>query len=118
MSGATLVDLKGGADIKNQSMGLMRAVFTSCEPLRREPEGSQPRPVAPSVCNLKDADLTDVVLMGSDLSGANLTGARSRARTSRTSMSAEPAHWSQGSVRGKDWAERLNVDRAVTQATN
>ncbi len=69
--------------------------------------------------NLKDADLTGVVLMGSDLSGANLTGATvTGADFKNVDVSGARLIDLQGQSEAKDWAERVNIDRAVTQASD
>lgn len=114
MSGATLVDLKGGADIKNQSMGLMRAVFTSVNLTGANLKGANLGRSRLEYADLKDADLTDVVLMGSDLSGANLTGA-TVAGTDFKNVDVSGARLidPKGQDRAKDWAGRVNADRAV-----
>ena len=84
LSGAMLVNLKGGADIKNQSMGLMRAVFVSV--------------------NLSGANLTGATVAGADFRNVDVSGARLVALKGQDSA--------------KDWAARVNVDRAITQASN
>ncbi|GJE38681.1 pentapeptide repeat-containing protein [Methylobacterium persicinum] len=119
MSGATLIDLKGGADIKNQSMGLMRAVFTSVNLSGANLRGANLGRSRLEFANLKDADLTDVVLMGSDLSGANLTGATvTGADFKNVDVDSAKLIDLKGQADTKDWSERVNADRAVTQASN
>ncbi|WP_375275591.1 pentapeptide repeat-containing protein, partial [Methylorubrum thiocyanatum] len=116
---APLVDLKGGADIKNQSMGLMRAVFTSVNLSGANLRGANLGRSRLEYANLKDADLTGVVLMGSDLSGANLTGATvTGADFKNVDVSGARLINLKGQSEAKDWAERVNIDRAVTQASN
>ncbi|MCJ2087733.1 pentapeptide repeat-containing protein [Methylobacterium sp. E-005] len=119
MGGATLVDLKGGADIRNQSMGLMRAVFTSVNLAGAHLKGADLGRSRLEYADLKDADLTDVVLMGSDLSGANLTGATiAGADFKNVDVSGARLIDLRGQDSAKDWAERVNADRAITRAPN
>lgn len=119
MRGATLVDLKGGADIKNQSMGLMRAVFVSVNLAGANLRGANLGRSRLEYADLKDADLTDVVLMGSDLSGANLTGATVAGADFRNvDVSGARLIDLKGQDSTKDWSARVNADRAITQAAN
>jgi uncharacterized protein YjbI with pentapeptide repeats len=119
MSGATLVDLKGGADIKNQSMGLMRAVFVSVNLTGANLKGANLGRSRLEYANLTNADLTDVVLMGSGLSGANLTGATvSGADFKNVDVSGARLVSLKGQDSAKDWAARVNADRAITRASN
>ncbi|MDO9426827.1 MAG: pentapeptide repeat-containing protein [Methylobacterium sp.] len=119
MAGATLVDLKGGADIKNQSMGLMRAVFVSVNLKGANLKGANLGRSRLEYADLTDADLTDVVLMGSDLSGANLTGATvSGADFKNVDVSGARLVSLKGQDSAKDWSARVNVDRAITQSTD
>ncbi|ACS40351.1 MULTISPECIES: pentapeptide repeat-containing protein [Methylobacteriaceae] len=119
MSGATLVDLRGGADIKNQSMGLMRAVFVSVNLSGANLKGANLGRSRLEYANLTDADLTDAVLMGSDLSGANLTGATVAGADFRNvDVSGARLVALKGQDSAKDWAARINVDRAITRARN
>lgn len=119
MSGATLVDLRGGADMKNQSMGLMRAVFVSVNLSGANLKGANLGRSRLEFANLTDADLTDVVLMGSDLSGANLTGA-TIAGTDFKNVDVTGARLVslKGQDSAKDWSARVNADRAITQTAN
>jgi uncharacterized protein YjbI with pentapeptide repeats len=67
----------------------------------------------------KATDLTDVVLMGSDLSGANPTGATvAGADFKNVDISGARLIDLRGQSEAKDWAERVNVDRAINQAIN
>ncbi len=67
----------------------------------------------------KATDLTDVVLMGSDLSGANPTGATvAGADFKNVDISGARLIDLRGQSEAEDWAERVNVDRAITQAIN
>ncbi|MGH1570898.1 pentapeptide repeat-containing protein [Methylobacterium sp. P31] len=116
MSGATLVDLKAGADIKNQSMGLMRAVFTSVNLSGAKLKGADLSRSRLEYADLRGADLTDAVLMGSDLSGANLTGATiAGADFKNVDVSGARLIALKGQDTAKDWAQRVNADRAITQ---
>ena len=119
MSGATLVDLKGGADMKNQSMGLMRAVFVSVNLSGANLKGANLGRSRLEFANLTDADLTDVVLMGSDLSGANLTGATiAGADFKNVDVTGARLVSLKGQDSTKDWSARVNADRAITQTAN
>ncbi|MGH1574996.1 pentapeptide repeat-containing protein [Methylobacterium sp. P31] len=116
MSGATLVDLKAGADIKNQSMGLMRAVFTSVNLSGANLRGADLGRSRLEYADLRAADLTDAVLMGSDLSGANLTGATvAGADFKNVDVSGARLIALKGQDTAKDWAQRVNADRAITR---
>lgn len=118
MSGAMLVDLKGGTDIRNQSMGLMRAVFTSVNLSGANLKGADLGRSRLEYADLKDADLTDVVLMGSDLSGANLTGATvAGADFKNVDVSGAKLLDLKGEASAKGWAQRVNADRAVTRVS-
>lgn len=115
LSRARLVDLKGGADIKNQSMGLMRTVFTSVNLEGANLKGANLGRSRLDYANLKGADLTDVVLMGSDLSGANLTGATvAGADFKNVEVSGARLLSLKGQDSAKDWAAMINADRAIT----
>lgn len=119
MSGATLVDLRGGADIKNQSMGLMRAVFVSVNLTGANLKGANLGRSRLEYADLTDADLTDVMLMGSDLSGANLTGATVTGADFRNvDVSGARLIGLKGQDGAKDWSARVNVDRAITRSAN
>jgi uncharacterized protein YjbI with pentapeptide repeats len=119
MAGATLVDLKGGADIRNQSMGLMRAVFVSVNLRGANLKGADLGRSRLEYADLTDADLTDVVLMGSDLSGANLTGATvSGADFKNVDVSGARLVSLKGQDSTKDWSARVNADRAITRTSD
>ena len=119
MSGATLVDLKGGADIKNQSMGLMRAVFASVNLVGREPEGGRPRPVPAGICqpegrrpDRRGADGLGPVGGEPDRRHGHGRGLQERRRQRRPLVDLK------GQAEAKDWAERVNADRAITRASD
>ena len=115
MSGATLVDLNGSADMKNQSMGLMRAVFVSVNLKGANLKGANLGRSRLEYADLTDADLTDAVLMGSDLSGANLTGATITGTDFKNvDVSGARLLDLKGQDNAKDWAARVNADRAIT----
>lgn len=119
MSGATLVDLKGGADLKNQSMGLMRAVFVSVNLKGANLKGANLGRSRLEYADLTDADLTDVVLMGSDLSGANLTGATvAGADFKNVEVGGARLQSLKGQDSAKGWSALINADRAITDKTN
>ena len=116
LSGATLVGLRGGADIRNQSMGLMRAVFTSANLEGADLTGANLGRSKLDFANLRGANLTDAVLIGSDASGVDLTGA--------TVVGADFANVDVGGaklrgLKGQDLAKGsgalVNADRAITQ---
>ena len=119
MSGATLVDLKGGADLKNQSMGLMRAVFVSVNLKGANLKGANLGRSRLEYADLSDADLTDVVLMGSDLSGANLTGATiAGADFKNVEVSGARLVSLKGQDSAKGWSALVNADRAITDKSD
>ncbi|MFD1303759.1 pentapeptide repeat-containing protein [Methylobacterium marchantiae] len=69
--------------------------------------------------DLIDADLTDVVPMGADLSGATLTGAALAGADFRNvDVSGTRLVSLKGQDSAKDWSARVNVDRAIIQASN
>jgi uncharacterized protein YjbI with pentapeptide repeats len=119
MAGATLVELNGGAGIKNQSTGLMRAVFVSVNLKGANLKGANLARSRLEYADLNDADLTDVVMMGSDLSGANLTDVTvSGADFNDVNVSDARLVSLKGQDSTKDWSARVNVDRAITQVSN
>jgi uncharacterized protein YjbI with pentapeptide repeats len=63
-----------GADMRNQSMGLMRAVFKSANLERLNGRGADLSRVDLEFADLKGADLTGASLKNAQLGGANLTG--------------------------------------------
>ena len=115
MRRATLVDLQGGADIRNQSMGLMRAVFVSVDLSGANLRGANLGRARLEFADLEDADLTNAVLMGSDLSGANLTGATvAGADFGNVEVTGARLIDLRGQDNAKGWATRVNADRAIT----
>ena len=63
------------ADMKNQSMGLMRGVFRSTDLEGASFENANMARVVLEYARLRGANLRDANLMGSELAGADLTGA-------------------------------------------
>ncbi|BCM85695.1 pentapeptide repeat-containing protein [Methylobacterium indicum] len=114
MRGATLVGLRGGADLRNQSMGLMRAVFVSVNLSGANLTGADLGRARLDFANLAGADLTDVALTGADLSGADLTGATVAGADFRSvDVGGAKLVDLKGQDRARDWAQRVNADRAV-----
>jgi uncharacterized protein YjbI with pentapeptide repeats len=80
LSGANFANAKMGADMKNQSMGLMRADLSGSNLSEANFSGADlsralMRFADLTGANLSGANLTGVDLSGADLSGADLTGA-------------------------------------------
>ena len=72
--GASIADANLGADMRNQSMGLMRAVLKSANLERLNARGADLSRVDLEFSSLKDADLTGASLKRAQLGGADLTG--------------------------------------------
>src|SRR5215472_17255310 len=70
LSGANFTEAKMGADMRNQSMGLMRTDLAGANLAKADLSRAAMR-----FANLVGADLSGSNLSGADLSGANLTGA-------------------------------------------
>jgi uncharacterized protein YjbI with pentapeptide repeats len=118
LSGATLIDLKGGADMKNQSMGLMRTVFTSANLEGANLRGADLGRARLDFAILRGADLTDAILTGSDFSGADVTGATiAGADFTNVDVSGAKLRQLKGEDKAKAWGARVNADRALTQPT-
>ncbi|WP_099900550.1 pentapeptide repeat-containing protein, partial [Methylobacterium frigidaeris] len=116
MSGAILADLKGGADIKNQSMGLMRTVFVSVNLSGANLRGADLGRARLDFADLRGADLTGAVLMGADLSGADLTGATvAGAEFRNADVGGARLLGLKGEDRALGWAERVNAERAIAR---
>src|SRR4029079_4417704 len=75
MKGANFKDADVSADMKNQSMGLMRGVFRSTDLDGASFENANMARVVLEYARLRDANLRNANLMGSELAGADLTGA-------------------------------------------
>ena len=72
---AIFVGASLGADMQNQSMGLMRGVFKKADLEGADLSGADLSRVDFEFANLRDADLTGANLMRASLGGADLTGA-------------------------------------------
>ena len=75
MQGAKFVDALMGADMKNQSMGLMRAELSSANLAGADFSGADLRHALMRFTKLMGANLAGANLAKADLSGANLTDA-------------------------------------------
>jgi uncharacterized protein YjbI with pentapeptide repeats len=75
LEGAILRNLRAGADMRNQSMGLMNARLKSARLDHADLTGADLSRADLSFAHLADAKLTGAKLIGADLSGADLTGA-------------------------------------------
>jgi uncharacterized protein YjbI with pentapeptide repeats len=75
LSGADFSHAMMGADMKNQSMGLMRTDFSGANLASANFTAADLGRAALRFANLTGANLTDANLTGADLSGADLTGA-------------------------------------------
>jgi uncharacterized protein YjbI with pentapeptide repeats len=72
--GASMVGANLGADMRNQPMGLMRAVLKSANLERLDARGADLSRVDLEFASLKGADLTGASLKSAQLGGADLTG--------------------------------------------
>src|SRR5260370_677353 len=72
--GASIADAQLGADMRNQSMGLMRTVLKSANLERLNARGADLSRVDLEFASLKGADLTGASLKSAQLGGADLTG--------------------------------------------
>src|SRR5215813_10172566 len=72
--GASIANAHLGADMRNQSMGLMRAVLKSAKLDQLNARGAVMSRVDLQFASLKGADLTGASLKGAQLGGADLTG--------------------------------------------
>jgi uncharacterized protein YjbI with pentapeptide repeats len=72
---ASFAGAKMGADMRNQSMGLMRTDLSSANLAGANFAGADLGRALLRFANLAGANLTGASLVGADLSGANLTGA-------------------------------------------
>jgi len=75
LSGANFTDAKMGADMKNQSMGLMRTDLSGADLSGTNFSRADLGRALMRFANLTGANLSGAVLTGADLSGADLTGA-------------------------------------------
>ena len=73
--GASIADAHLGADMRNQSMGLMRAVLRSANLEGLNARNADLSRVDLEFASLKGADLTGASLKNAQLGGADLTGA-------------------------------------------
>jgi uncharacterized protein YjbI with pentapeptide repeats len=103
------------ADMKNQSMGLMRGVFKSADLEHASFRDANLARVVLDYAQLDNADLTGANLMGSELGGANLTGANV---TGANFSGADVNSARLLKLTGRDTATGLasakNLDRAFT----
>lgn len=76
LEGANLSDLKAGADMRNQPMGLIRIVLTNASMKGAKLIGADLSRGDLSYADLREADLTRANLTRVNLTGANLTGAK------------------------------------------
>ena len=75
LSGANFANAKMGADVKNQSMGLMRADLSGSNLSGANFSGADLSRALMRFADLTGANLSGANLTGADLSGADLTGA-------------------------------------------
>jgi uncharacterized protein YjbI with pentapeptide repeats len=76
LEGANLSDLKAGADMRNQPMGLIRIVLTNASLKGAKLIGADLSRGDLSYADLREADLTRANLTRVNLTGANLGGAK------------------------------------------
>jgi len=75
LTGANFSHAMLGADMRNQSMGLMRTEFSGAKLAHADFAGADLGRALLSFADLSGANLAGASLRGADLSGANLTGA-------------------------------------------
>lgn len=75
LTGANFSNARLGADMTNQSMGLMRTEFSGAKLAGASFAGADLGRALLSFADLRGANLSGANLMGADLSGADLTGA-------------------------------------------
>jgi uncharacterized protein YjbI with pentapeptide repeats len=75
LSGANFTNAKMGADMRNQSMGLMRTDLSGADLAGANFAHADLSRALLRFANLRSADLRDAKLVGADFSGADLTGA-------------------------------------------
>ncbi|KAB2942044.1 MAG: pentapeptide repeat-containing protein [Hyphomicrobium sp.] len=116
LKGANFAGADLSADMKNQSMGLMRGVFRSSKLEGASFKDANLARVLMEYASLRDADLSGANLMGSELAGADLTGANV-ADANFNGADVNSARLL--SLRGKDKARNLdgvkNLDRAYVE---
>ncbi len=76
VTGATLVGIQGGADMKNQSMGLIRTVLNSANLEHANLRRADLSRAKLEFATLTGADLRDAVFTGASFAGADLTNAQ------------------------------------------
>jgi len=76
--GAKLVDLKGGADMRNQPMGLMRTDLTGADLTGSNLTGANLQHARLVRANLTNTTLTRVDVTNADVNSAIFRGARGR----------------------------------------
>ncbi|HKE45498.1 MAG TPA: pentapeptide repeat-containing protein [Steroidobacteraceae bacterium] len=74
--GADLSDVKGGSDMGNQPMGLVRLILTHARLQKAKLNRADLSRADLSFADLREADLSDANLTFAKLSGADLTGAK------------------------------------------
>jgi uncharacterized protein YjbI with pentapeptide repeats len=108
LTGARFDDADLSADMKNQSMGLMRGVFKSANLESASFAGANLARVVLEYATLKNASLKGANLAGAELGGADLTGAD----VTRADFAAADVN-SARLVALKGKSEALNLDKAA-----
>ncbi len=108
LSGANFAHALMGADMRNQSMGLMRADFSGANLVGADFTAADLGRASLRFANLAGANLAGANLAGADLSGADLTGA------DLSNIDASDADFGNAvlkDVKGLDTAKGLNLAR-------
>ena len=102
--------------MKNQSMGLMRTVFTSVDLEGADLTGADLSRSKLNFANLKGANLTDANLMGSDASGSDMTGATiAGANFKDVDVASAKLRHLNGQHAAREWGALVNADRAIRE---
>jgi uncharacterized protein YjbI with pentapeptide repeats len=111
---ATLSELRGGAAMRNQSMGLIRAVLTSARLDGAKLTRADLARAKLEFASLTGADLTETSLVGAELAGADLTGARITGADFRNAdVSGAKLRTLSGLEAAKNLDQLVNADRAL-----
>ncbi len=105
------------ADMRNQSMGLMRGVFRSSDLRDASFRNANLARVVLEYADLRGADLREANLMGSELGGANLTGAKvADADFHSADVNSARLLSLEGRNAARNLESTVNMERAFTDA--
>ena len=103
------------ADMRNQSMGLMRGVFRSADLEGASFREANLARVVLEYARLRDADLAGANLAGSEMGGADLTGASiAGADFSNADVNSARLIALKGKAEARNFDKTINSDRAFT----